>query len=496
MSQTDSSTIASRTISSSFYSVISSAFTLTLGFIRFVLLLYFLLPEDFGVVTQAMFFVALAAQLRLPGLDLAIIQRETVDEPVRRTYFSMKMGFLIVSVLLMALATPTLGRLYGTMPLLSGILLSLLGVEIIKGMNGVQEALLRRELAFQKIAAADIVSAISMTIIVPFLAWRGYGAWSLVAEALVGQLARGGIVWIFGRLWWPKPGWDRAIAADLWQFSNKLWGNSVLSFVTDRFDDFWIGGALGSQPLGYYSRAYEAARYPRYVVATPLVTVFYSTYARLQGDRPRLSQAFFRLSSLMVRVSFGFSLVLILVAPELISLLGESWQPMLVTFQLMIIYTLLDPLAVGAGDLLIAIGRPDLPFRTKVFQAVVFIPAVIVLGNWLGIEGVAWAANLMVGLGALVLFRLTHRFVDYSARRLWFWPIVGLALTGTAVLWLNPFWVSLSPWLALLGKVGLIFLIYGGLLFIVERDDFKRSYELVWHWLRPFLAELKSRKKS
>ncbi|NJN55935.1 MAG: oligosaccharide flippase family protein [Anaerolineae bacterium] len=160
MSQTNSDNIANRTISSSFYSVIASAFTLTLGFVRFVLLLYFLLPEDFGVVTQAMLFVALAAQLRLPGLDLAIIQRKDVDESVRRTYFSMKMGFLGVSVLLMAMATPAIGRAYAAMPLLNGILLTLLGIEIFKGLNGIQEALLRRELAFQKIAIADIVSAI------------------------------------------------------------------------------------------------------------------------------------------------------------------------------------------------------------------------------------------------------------------------------------------------------------------------------------------------
>ena len=495
MSQTDTSNIASRTINSSLYSLAATAVTLTLGLLRFILLLLFLLPADFGVVTQAMFFVALAAQLRLPGLDLAVIQRQEVDESVRRTYFSMKMGFLLLSVLLVAAVAPYLGRIYATMPLLTVILLALLGTEIIKGLNGIQEALLRRELAFKQIAVADIVSAIVMTIVTPYMAWRGYGAWSLVAEALVGQLGRGIIVWFFARTWWPKPGWNRAIAADLWQFSSKLWGNSTLSFVTDRFDDFWIGGALGAQSLGYYSRAYEAARYPRRVVATPLVTVFYSTYARLQDDKPRLSQSFFRLSSLMVRASFGFSLIFILLAPEFISLLDETWQPMLVTFQLMIVYTLLDPLAVGAGDLLIAIGRPDLPFRTRIFQVLVFIPMVILLGSRYGIVGVALAADLMVGLGAFILFKLTHRFVDYSARRLWGWPTAALGVATAVVLGMNPIWVSLSTWLALLGKFGLICLFYGGILFFVEKEEIVRSYRVVWQQIRPFLTTARSKLK-
>ncbi|MCA9917890.1 MAG: oligosaccharide flippase family protein [Anaerolineales bacterium] len=496
MSQTDSSNIASRTISSSFYSLVASAVTLTLGFVRLVLLLYWLLPEDFGVMAQAMLFVAMATQLRLPGLDLAIIQRPQLDEPVRRTYFSLRAGLLIISVLLMAAGTTFIGRAYSTMPLLSNVLLVLLGLDVVKELNTLQEALMRRELAFRQIAIADIVSAISTTLVTPYMAWRGYGVWSLVAEVLVGQISRGAIVWIYGRIWWPKPGWNREVASELWQFSNKLWGYALLNFVTDRFDDFWIGRALGSQALGYYSRAYEAARYPRRVIAAPLVTVFYSTYARLQHDKRRLSQAFFRLTSLMVRGSFGFSLIFVLLAPELVKLLGETWQPMLATFQLMIVYTVLDPLVVGVGNLLIAIGRPDLPFRTRILQVTIFIPTVILLGSKWGIEGVAIAANLMVASGALVLFKLTHRFVDYSARRLWLWPTVGLIITCAVILGLNFFWLSLPIWLAFVLKFGLICLIYGGLLFFVEREEIQWGFQMVFERLRPFLADIRTYIKS
>lgn len=197
----------------------------------------------------------------------------------------------------------------------------------------------------------------------------------------------------------------------------------------------------------------------------------------------------------MVRASFGFSLFFILLAPELISFLDETWQPLLVTFQLMIIYTLLDPLSVGAADLLIAIGRPDLPFRTKIFQIVIFIPSVILLGGWLGIEGVALAANLMVGSGALILFMFTRRFVDYSARRLWLWPTFALVVTGGVVLLLTPVWALFALWLALVGKVVLIGLLYGGILLIAEKEDILRSYQMVWQQIRPFLTTLRSNSK-
>ena len=86
------------------------------------------------------------------------------------------------------------------------------------------------------------------------------------------------------------------------------------------------------------------------MVGNPILAVFRPTYARLQDDRQRLSRAFFRATSVIIRVGGLFSLIFILTAPEFIPLiLGEQWLPMLLTFQLMIIYTFLDPVSLSAS---------------------------------------------------------------------------------------------------------------------------------------------------
>src|SRR5690606_28345597 len=107
------------------------------------------------------------------------------------------------------------------------------------------------------------------------------------------------------------------------------------------FDDWWVGTFLGSNPLGFYSRAYEFARYPRRAIANPVLSVFFPAFAQLQDDRERLSRAFFRPTSLMVRAGGLLSLIFVSVAPEFIRIfLGEKWIPMQLAFQLMIVYTL------------------------------------------------------------------------------------------------------------------------------------------------------------
>nr|HID14826.1 hypothetical protein [Anaerolineae bacterium] len=318
--------IAVQAIRGSFVSLGASAVTLTLGFLRSVLLTRLLLPEHFGMVTLALFFVSLAAQMRALGLDRALIHRQEADEATLGTYFTLRLGTLLASSLLVAVAAPALGRFYPAMPLLAWVLVALAGVEVVKGLSTVQETLLSKNLAFRSLALTDVVASVTMTIVAPLLAWQGWGAWALVGEQASGILARFGMTWLVFRRWWPRLRWEGSTARWFWHYGRAARSVTNLGFLLDRFDDFWVGTALGKTPLGYYSRAYEFARYPRRVIANPLVSVFGPVFARLQGDRLRLSQAFYRAAHVILRSGFLISGAFALVMPEFIHLIiGDQW---------------------------------------------------------------------------------------------------------------------------------------------------------------------------
>jgi O-antigen/teichoic acid export membrane protein len=186
-------------------------------------------------------------------------------------------------------------------------------------------------------------------------------------------------------------------------------------------------------------------------------------------------------------------MVFILTAPELVQLLlGERWLPMLSTFQLMIVYTLVDPLTVVAGNLLMATGHPGAITQVRAVQLLVFVPSVIGLGRWQGIEGVALAADLMVLLGMVLLFAHTRRFVDYSLRALWFWPSAGLMSTTIAVLMLPGVWERFSLWGRLLGKGVFISILYGGLLWLAEKEQLKAGWQAIRRAAKPVGASFSS----
>ena len=477
--------IASRVAWSSLYSVSASLVTLILGFARSVLLARLLLPEHFGVLSLALFYVALAAQLRALGLDRALIHRQDADDTILGTYFTLRMGTLFLSLVLLVAAIPLLSHFYPAMPLLGWVLLALASVEVVKGLSTVQETLLSKDLAFRSLALTDVVASVTMTIVALLLAWQGWGVWALVAEQASGILARCGMTWLVFRRWWPRPRWERATVRWFWDYGRPAWGATNLAFLSDRFDDFWIGTVLGKTALGYYSRAYEFARYPRRVVANPLVSVFVPVFARLQDDRLRLSQAFYRAAHIILRTGFLISGAFALVMPEFIHLvIGDKWLTMLLTFRLMLVYTLLDALLMLGGNLLLVVGQPKALQRTRLVQTLFFVPAVIGGSRLWGINGVALAADGMLAVGSWVLYQQIRNVVDFSLFRLGFWPLVALAIAWGAGLWVEWNWQPTNLWLLALGKLILFAGLYLGLLMAAERGDCVRGLRWVWASVR------------
>jgi len=474
------SSINRQAVAGSLFSVASSAITILLGALRAYLMVYWIEPAAFGIVILALFYVNLAAQLSEFGLASAYLHDQHEDEKTRRVFFTLNLTLDGASLIAVALLAPWIARFYPDFPGLALVMVVLALGMILRIANQTQTTILARSMRFKSIAGLDMISSIAMTLTGPALAWFGFGVWAIVGEILSGIFARLLALQLVVRPWALRLGWDPAIIRRFWEFGRRMWIGANTAFLIDHFDDLWVGSALGKISLGYYSRAYEFAHYPRRVIANPILSVFQPAFARLQDDRLRLSQAFFRSASLMTRTGGLFALLFTLTAPETFRLfLPERWLPMLPAFQWMILYSFLDPLASAAINLLLAAGRPGEVARIRLIQLASFVPAVIVLGGRGGITGVAIAADLMILIGTVLLYRKTRQVADYNSRSLWFWPTLTGGAIAAIVLAAGPLWEEWGLWLSLAGKLALIPLVYAGVLWLAEREQILRGVELI-----------------
>jgi len=478
--------IAAKTIKGSFFSIGSSAITIVSGFVRSVILARLLLPEDFGVIALAMFFLSITNQIGSFGLNQALIHRDADIQEASSTHFVLRVSLALVVMLLTLLVAPLLTRLYPSQPQMVSALIALSFLGIINAVNSTPSVLLLKELKFKYVAVLDVASSLAMTIGAPAMALAGFGFWSLVGEQAIAILVWTIGLWRILRPWQFSLKFNKEIAKWYFHFGSSVFASSGLTFLLDQFDDFWIGTALGSAALGFYSRAYEFARYPRRIIAGPIMKVFFPAYAKLQHDRLRLSKAYYRATSLIVRMGFLFSLVFVLVAPEFIRIfIGAKWLPMVFTFRLMIFYALLDPLVVTSGHLITAVGQPQILTRIKAFQLLIFVPAVVILARYFGINGVAVAVDLMLVTGVVLILAQVRKYVDFSVWKMFRYPTIGLLLSGGVALLIGQRLPAENDFLSLTLKGSVAAVIYGGLLLLLERNEYMKNLRTVYNLIRP-----------
>jgi len=475
--------LAQRSIRSSLYNVVSHGLQIIVLFFRSILLARLLPPEAFGVYTFAQAIITTTLTFPVFGLGASYINHcpETDDPDAPAVYFTLISAFSLIWVIALVL--------FGAFFLRGerrSVLWALAAITFLAQLAAPAETILSRRVRFGRLALLYLLTALLTTATSLWLAWRGAGVWSLVSVDLVSALILIVGLYLIRPVWRPR----LALVPHIVRYYLRLGSRTLLAdlLVTalDRLDDLWTGRFLGDAALGFYSRAYTFANYPRRILASPLNAVTLSSYAEVKHDRPRLSQAFSLANSLIIRAGFLFAGALVLVAPEFTRwVLGAKWLPMLPAFRLMIAYTMLDPIRYTVGFLFTAVGQPELLVRMRLAQLAVLLLGLAVLGPRFGIAGVALAATLMVVAGTALSLWQARAFVDFRVLALFGVPAIALgagmlAAYGIASLWCIP--TSVAAGVAI--KLLVFVLCYACIVLLLERREVVALIRLVRQALR------------
>ena len=479
--------IAHRTARSTAYNATASLIQTAIGFARAILLTRILDVECFGVYAFAGSYVIITRAIGDFGMQSALVHRvrESEGEIALRVHFTMSLVFSAVWAIGLALAGFVV--IPQRMPPETILVLwALIATEFIDQLTTTARAVLVRRVIFRRIAVINIVNTLIGAVVAVVLALKGFGVWSLVATDAVSAIVLVVGFYGFRPVWRPRFGWSKDIARYLLNFGQRTFASAMLLQALDRVDDLWTGLFLGEKAVGFYSRAYRFAVYPRAILAAPVSAVAMGTYAELKDQRRRLSQAFFRVNALLVRSGFLFGGLLVLIAPEFVRIvLGEQWLPMVTAFRLMLVFTLLDPIKTTIANLFVAVGQPEKTVRARLIQLVVMVAGLFVLGPMWGIEGVALAVDIMLVIGIALLLWEARRFVDFSLSRLFGVPSIAL-VAGMIVGHISatvPLFAG-SDWTTAPAKILGFTAVYGVILVAMERRQIPILLDMISR-LRP-----------
>jgi len=432
--------LAKRSVISASWNVVASIIMLPVGFIQSVILARYLPVEYFGIFAGIVALVNLSYVLFEFGLRGAFFHRspETEEEDqAAAVLFSLRFILDSIWAILLLIISILIKD-----DLRRNVLIIIIVTSYLTKFVNVPKFILMRRVLHKRIALLDLSSSIIAAILSIVIAVLFASIWALIIPSIVTFVWSTLFIYFWKPVWQPRFAWKLSTVKYYLNFGGRTVIANALSVSLDNIDDLWTNINLGDVLLGYYSRAYKFATYPRKILAMPINQVAVTTYAELKYDRKRLSNA------LLIRSGFLLSGWLAIVAPEFIRIfLGVKWMPMLLAFRLMLVFTLLDPIKVTIAGVLSAVGKPEKVSQARIFQLIVLIIGLFTLGVRFGISGVALAVDLMLVVGIGILLYYVKSYVDFSLVRLFAAPLIALVI-GIGLSWLLiAFWkIDMLDW--------------------------------------------------
>ncbi len=419
--------IAQRTIASVTWQAISNLGRILVSFVRTMLLARWLPVEVFGIYGFAHSWAVLSGEVANFGIGGAFLHRtkETEDEErAAAIHFTLKILFTLGWASLMIIGALLFAEGSARMALLV-----LTATEAGVHLTQTPQMILHRRVVHRRLALLELIGSVSITLASVGLAWQGATLWALLAMDVVLLGVRVIMLYVWCPVWRPRLAWSPTAVRYFLRFGRHNFLAHLLARALDRVDDLWTGLWLGDLSLGFYSKAYEFATYPSKIVSRSINVVSTGTYAELEGDRLRLSKAFFRTNALLVRSGFFLGGLMVLTAPEFVRIvLGERWLLMVTPFRLMLVFTLLDPIKNTIANLFTAVGEPERVAKARGLQLAVLVGGLFSLGLPFGITGVALAVDIMLVVGIGLLLWWTRLHVDFSLKWLFLAPSLALLL--------------------------------------------------------------------
>ncbi len=146
-------------------------------------------------------------------------------------------------------------------------------------------AVLARRVDHRRSALIALTTTILNVSVAISTAWMGWGLFAIVAADLVTSTSAFLSYYFYKPAWRIRFSWQPDILRYYLDFGKRAYAATFLYHLLDRVDDLWTRFRLGEIPMGFYSRAYRFASFPRMVLASPVTQVIGGTYAELKGDR-------------------------------------------------------------------------------------------------------------------------------------------------------------------------------------------------------------------
>lgn len=360
-----------------------------INFVVIIFMTRLILPEDFGLMGMIYVFISIGIVLLEGGMTESLIRTKNPDTNDFSSVFYVNLLSSIVVYGLVYVGAPYISNFY-KQELLTSIIRVFGLTFVISAFTAVQNAILVKELKFKRQITIVIPALILSSILGLFMAYNGYGVWSLVYMALAKAFLTSIQLWFYSS-WKPTLSlkWDRV--KHHFSFGYKIALMEILNSIFANIFNIFIGKNFAVAQVGYYTQANTLKQVPVSNIYGAINKVAYPIFSSIQEDEEKTVMVYKRMLLLMMFVLTPIMVCLqIFATPTLIFLFTEKWLPALPYLQILCFAGILHPLVVFNMIIFKVKGRSDL-FLYLGFVNKLFIVIGVIATFKIGIIALLWS---------------------------------------------------------------------------------------------------------
>lgn len=259
-------------------------------FLANIVLARLLTPKDFGLLAIIAIFIQISQTIIDSGFSNALIQKKDRSQTDYSTVLFFNLVMSICFYVILFFCAPLIAGFFENDKLIS--LTRVVGLNLIIGaLVSVHKTRLTIQLRFKIQAVISLISSFVSAIVAIWMAYKGYGVWSLVALTITGITLQMVLIYIMIK-WKPSLLFSKTAFKSLFSYSSKLLGASLIHLLYRNIYPIIIGKKFSPVELGYFNRADTFAMYPPYMIGSVISRVAFPIFSRIQDDNARLRNAY------------------------------------------------------------------------------------------------------------------------------------------------------------------------------------------------------------
>ncbi|MDB4790217.1 lipopolysaccharide biosynthesis protein [Akkermansiaceae bacterium] len=357
--------------------------------------------RDFGVIALSMGLVGMVLGLTDAGLVSALIRQKDASKEQWSTAFWLNIFLGVFLVAVLCISGPALGAAFRE-PQVGILIVVFAPLALVYALSSTQQTYLRKEMRFKELAIASLIAGLVSGFVGIFLAYSGYGVWTLVVQAYLAAVVRGCAIWFISS-WRPTLHFEISSLSPLWPYIRRVYPVDMLGIFFSRLDTLVIGRMFGPVSLGYYNRSKSFELLINRFAAESLRTVLFSGFSLISNDKTQAGKLYQRLLDIVAYLSVGLAGFFYITADEIVPILfSDKWIPSIPYLKVMLLAGYVAPVISIQVSILRAVGDGRSYLGGDLIKKLLLI-ASLVIGFQFGILGFLWARVAVSTLETLVI---------------------------------------------------------------------------------------------